>query len=249
LTRLMSVVAGRLPADSSIKRELVNTALCHLQDVAYTRLREAGFDPTLVIDVGAYSGDWSRSVRRIFAKPRFLLVEARGEQEAALRTACVEIDKADYAINLLGATKLPTVPFSVNDTGSSIFPERSNVRRTEVLLPMSTLDAIVASKMPDCHAPIFLKLDVQGAELEILKGARQTLRLAEVVQLEVALLSYNEGAPTAAEVVAFMDNQEFAIYDISGFIRPQSHLLQIDVLFVKKSSKLRPSFFTYPSGN
>jgi FkbM family methyltransferase len=239
--RIVSSIAARLPATSAAKRNLVTTAFWHLQDVAYTRLRDAGFDPKYIIDIGACSGDWSRSVRQIFPKPAMLLVEARQEEEPALRSACEAIGNASFNICLLGSTKSDAVAFSLTDTGSSLFPERSNVAQEKTVLPMMTLDTIAAPK-----APTFIKIDVQGAELEILKGAPKTMEVCEVIQLEVALLNYNEGAPTAAEVITFMDQSGFAFFDVAGFVRPlDKHLIQLDLLFVRKTSKLRPETFTY----
>jgi len=50
----------------------------------------------------------------------------------------------------------------------------------------------------------------------------------------VALLHYNEGAPTAAEVVAFMDEKGFAIFDIAGLVRPGGRdLVQIDIIYFR----------------
>ena len=59
--RLVASVAGRLPLYSKLvaKRHLVTTALEHMQDVAYTRLRGQGFIPQLIIDIGACEGAWS----------------------------------------------------------------------------------------------------------------------------------------------------------------------------------------------
>ena len=80
----------------------------------------------------------------------------------------------------------------------------------------------------------------------MLRGADAALKKTEVVQLEVALLPYNEGAPTPLEVFNFMDELGFAIYDIAGFVRPNARdLAQIDVIFVRKDSKLRPERFHF----
>ena len=68
------------------------------------------------------------------------------------------------------------------------------------------------------------------------------------MQLEVALLNYNESAPQAAEVISFMDSKGFAVFDIAGFVRPKGiELVQLDIIFVKKESSLRPSFFHFKS--
>jgi len=48
------------------------------------------------------------------------------------------------------------------------------------------------------------------------------------------------------QVITFMDERGFAIYDIAGFVRPnQKDLAQIDVIFVRKDSKLRPDRFRF----
>ena len=60
-----------------------------------------------------------------------------------------------------------------------MFPENSNVSRVEKELVTATLDEI-AGPVP---APTLLKIDVQGAEIEVLEGAERTLSACEVVQL------------------------------------------------------------------
>jgi FkbM family methyltransferase len=239
--RVISSVAARLPAGSQAKRDLVTTALWHLQDVAYARLREQGFRPSAILDIGAHDGRWALAAREIFDAP-ILMIEAREEDKQKLLER--HIPNSAVAIALLGPEPRDSVPFAVHGSASSLFPERSNARRSTVNLPMRTLDAIAAEHK--LNAPLFLTLDVQGGELEILKGATETLARSEVVQLEVALLPYNEGAPTAADAIAFMDQKGFALFDFAGFVRPNNKdLVQIDAIFVRKESALRPKFFTF----
>ena len=55
------------------------------------------------------------------------------------------------------------------------------------------------------------------------------------MQLEVALMNYNEGAPEMNAVLSFMTDRNFVFFDICGFIKPDpKYLSQIDVLFVRK---------------
>ena len=160
--------------------------------------------------------------------------------------ACDQLDDVSFVISLLGAEPQEAVEFHVHDTGSSLFSERSNVPRSSERLVMHTLDEIAGATL-QLASPLFLKLDVQGAELEILRGGAKTLAMAEVVQLEVQLLHYNQGAPPAAEVIAFMDRSGFALFDVAGFVRPNgTDLVQVDLIFVRKDSDLRHDFFKYP---
>ena len=245
--RLFGLIMRRLPLGSRLKRELLDVALLQLEEAAYTRLRDQGFFPKGIIDVGAHKGDWIRSVRHIFPNPPALSIEAREEQRASLSLTFSELPGVQFVIALLGSGPRSDVQFQVHGTGSSLFAERSNASRTTRQMEMRTLDDVVSAD-GRLRAPIFLKLDIQGAELEVLRGAEKTLLLSEIVQVEVALLNYNEGAPLAAEVVAFMDTKDFVIYDIAGFIRPTgADLVQIDILFARKDSRLRKDFFQFKS--
>ena len=103
-------------------------------------------------------------------------------------------------------------------------------------LTTATLDDLAGP----VSSPALLKVDVQGAELEVLEGAQKTLAACEVVQLEVALLPYNEGAPAMLEVLEYMAAHELVPFDLSGMSRPNGvDLAQIDLLFTRASSSLR----------
>jgi hypothetical protein len=104
---------------------------------------------------------------------------------------------------------------------------------------MDTLDSLIDSAA--LQAPLLLKLDVQGFELEVLKGGRRTLKLSEVVIMEVSLLPYNDGAPSFADVVGFMNEEGFVAFDFCGQFRRESDhaLFQTDVVFVRRESNLR----------
>ena len=128
-------------------------------------------------------------------------------------------------------------------TGSSLHREQSNVEFQETTMQTSTLDDVASG----LEGPIFLKLDVQGAELEVLAGGPNTLARSDLVQLEVALLPYNEGAATFLQVLQYMDERGFVPFDIAGMIRPTgAELVQVDMLFVPARSSLRPTRFLFP---
>jgi FkbM family methyltransferase len=205
-------------------------------------MRRNGFCPALIVDIGAFQGDWSRMARCIYPNVPIYMVEANPEKKPLLSAAIREIGQAEYRIALLGPQPAASVPFYVMGTGSSVLPENTSIPRSTAQLAMITLDTlIVASKAP--LGPYFLKLDVQGFELEVLRGAEQVLRNTEAALLEVALLEYNRSAPQLAEVIAFMRSREFVVYDISGLFRRESDstLYMVDLLFVRETSALRSS--------
>jgi FkbM family methyltransferase len=209
-------------------------------EASIANLRRNGFDPASIVDVGAFQGDWSRMVRRIYPQTPISMLEANPEQQPVLSAAVAEIGAAELHIALLGPKAAPSVPFHVMGTGSSVLPENTRFPRSIVELPMTTLDRVLsgANQLP---GPYFLKLDVQGFELEVLRGAEQVLVNTEAALLEVALLEYNAGAPLFAEVVAFMAARNFVVYDVSGYFRRESDdaLFVVDLLFVREASPLR----------
>lgn len=113
------------------------------------------------------------------------------------------------------------------------------------MLKAKTLDSLVRED-GRLNGPMLLKLDVQGAEISVLQGSTETLKRTEVIQLEIALLKYNEGAPLFADVVYFMNQKGFVMFDILEFIRPNGKdLVQIDAIFVSVGSDLRPEYFVF----
>src|SRR6266436_4167158 len=82
--------------------------------------------------------------------------------------------------------------------------------------------------------PDLVKLDVQGFELEALKGATQLFGRTEVFIMET---------PVFHEVVQFMADRGYLTYDFPGFLRrPRDGALgQCGVCFVRENSPLRES--------
>ena len=205
-------------------------------------IKQLGFQPSQIIDVGAYVGGWTRMVKSIFPEANVLMIEAQQQREADLQRVSTEFPGAvTYRIRLLGANHQERAGFYELETGSSVLFEQSSIARRKVEYEMCTLDEVAAEAR--FEEVSFLKLDVQGYELEVLKGADRTLSNVEVIFMEVSLLGVNKGAPLLNEVVQFMAARRFRVYDICSFIRRplDNALWQSDFLFVKEGSRLLAS--------
>ncbi len=203
-------------------------------------LQRTGFSPSFVVDIGAYRGEWTRTAFSVFPNARFLMVEANPEQESYLAKTVADLgERVSFVRQLLGPETKPDVLFYQVQTGSSVLEELTTFEKQQIRIPMAVLDDLMSAQQ--YTLPLLLKLDVQGFELEVLKGARETLRQAEVVLLETTLLPYNKGAPSFAEVIAFMNEMDYSAFDITDLLRRQTDgvLFMLDLLFVRKSSKLR----------
>jgi len=104
---------------------------------------------------------------------------------------------------------------------------------------MVTLDKITLGC--DSKAPYLIKIDTQGAELEVLSGADKILEKTECIVLEVSLFHFMIGDPQIFDVIDFMKNKGFVVYDvISCLYRPLDNALaQLNISFVREDGMFR----------
>jgi len=214
------------------------------EEIVYRRLAARGFRPGALIDIGAFHGNWTRMARAILGNPPTLMVEAQQALIPVLRTFADKTPGVACVHALLAGEYGRRVEFHEMSTGSSMFPEASDVARTSRTMETDTLDRIARMSLPNVE-DLFIKIDVQGAELEILSEAPETLSRAALVQLEVAMLPYNSGAPLLPEVVNWMAGRGWLPIEVSGFSRPRDELVQVDLLFAPERSPLRPNHFIF----
>jgi FkbM family methyltransferase len=202
------------------------------------RLSYCGFAPALIIDGGAFRGVWTRKAKHVFPNARVLMIEAQESKHPLLTKVCKDFaPTVTIGRALLGPKKGTCVPFYVMGTGSSVLPELSNEPRHMVTLETNTLDNLIREQgLPN---PSLIKLDLQGYEVEALKGAEMALRHADVVFLEVSVLPYNLNAPLCADVTAFMSSKGFVPFDFCNLRRRHDGVLfQMDTIFVRQGSQL-----------
>ena len=203
-------------------------------------MKRRGFNPKTVIDVGAYTGGWTSKVISYFPKAKFIMCEAQPDKKTYLeKVKNKHPNQIDYHMGLLGSTEKESVPYFLMETGSSVLEENTGYDRELTQLPMHTLDNIIDSDT--LQQPCFLKLDVQGYEIEVLKGAKILLSKVDIILLEVSILEYNKGAPLIAEILNFMDNVGFSTFDITDLKRSSDEhaLFQADIFFCKHDHPFR----------
>lgn len=203
-------------------------------------LARLGVRPRFIVDVGAYSGHWTALCKSHFPDAEILMIEAQHSKADALRAFAAGYGgSVKTEIALLGPVEGLAVPFHEMETGSSVFAENSPRERTTSLQTTATLDGVLVAHPLRVD---FLKLDVQGYELEVLKGGTKALAEAEFVLMEASLMPVNKGCPAFEEVVSFMDRAGFQVFDFCDQGRRRDGVLwQVDLLFIKKNSPFAPT--------
>ena len=110
---------------------------------------------------------------------------------------------------------------------NATFPATDEIDQIDVTI--STLDDSLAEI--DLGERVLLKADVQGYELEVLKGAPLTLRTVRWVYLELSFVQLYEGQPLAAEVISYLDDRGFLVDDLVHVTRSEGRAVQADLLF------------------
>lgn len=197
-------------------------------------LAERGFAPETILDVGAFEGDWALAALGVWPTAKMIMVEANRDKTEMIRR---KVPNAVVIESLLGSEDGKVVTFHLMEAGSSVFAEQSPVARNSVKVRQRSLDAILEGQ----PYPELIKVDVQGYELEVLKGGPQALARAQAVILELSLIEVNQGAPLLHDALAFMKDHGFVAYDIFEFHRRplDGALHQVDFVFVPENSRLR----------
>jgi hypothetical protein len=100
---------------------------------------------------------------------------------------------------------------------------------------MERLDVVAPALLPK-SGELFLKIDTQGYEHEVLMGASGILDRTAAIQVELSLIGLYRGAPTFTEMVGYIEGLGYEIFSIvPGFKDLKTgQLLQVEGFFVRK---------------
>lgn len=202
---------------------------------ALQRLRALGWQPRTVYDIGAFHGQWSKDAAQVFSAAEYILFEANADNESQLKTS----GRRYFIVALAaedGAERSFFISKNVIATGASLYRENTAyysdanhlVRKTST----ARLDSLIAAQK--LNPADLIKIDVQGAELDVLAGAKDAVGRCDVLVLETSLLNYNKGAPLFGDVVAAVHQLGFKCIDVCEIHRIGPGLIfQMDLLFVR----------------
>ncbi len=204
--------------------------------------------PQIILDVGANLGQFGDLAFREGFKGTLVSFEAVPDVHEKLArhvgrqarnwivAPCSAIGSrsGQIEINIAGNSVSSSV-LAMSQTHEDAEPNSKYLSKQCVAI--STLDELAASLIPPVGA-ILLKVDTQGYEMEVLKGAGAILRRTVALQLELSLTPLYVGAPTFLEMVSEMKHQGYEIFSIIPGFRDKKtgRLLQVDGYFIREDS-------------
>lgn len=197
----------------------------------------------LVLDVGASHGQFGAQMRALGYAGRMVSFEPLAKSYASLERK-MKRDRAWTGMRVaLGARKQRTrINVSGDPRASSLLDMLPAHRRVasyfDVVdteeIDVVTLDEITPGLIGN-HDRVYLKIDAQGFEQQVLRGARRTLAGVTGVQLEMSLVPLYRGETLLPQMVTWMTRRGFTLRSLEyGFCDPRSGaMLQVDGIFYR----------------
>lgn len=176
---------------------------------------EQKIEPKIIYDIGSSVLHWTNEAKKIWPNSNIICFEGMEECEFLYKE-----NGLIYNMGLLGDGER-NVSFYQNDMnpgGNSYYKENEEINpqanvyfneSNKKIKKLMTLDTVVADR--NLPKPDLIKIDVQGAEMDILTGAKDTLQYCRELILELQQVEYNKGAPLREEVIDYCKSLGFEL--------------------------------------
>ena len=179
----------------------------------------------LIIDVGAYKGNWSSIANKYFKDAELILVEPNPilfkdlNQTFKIKNSTI----INYAVsNYLGKKKFM---ISIRDDSSRLIESNKvipNDFSKFIYVNVSRLDNLIKN-FNDKN--ILLKIDAEGQDLNVLEGSKKLLQYCSIIFIEAAVLNF-EFRNNFYKVINYMKSKNFSLMGISDLNKaPKNRIL------------------------
>jgi len=196
------------------------------------------------IDVGANTGQTWDLLRKFGYRGKIISVEPLSEcHEMLVRKSATDpnwiiaprcaLSDHEGVVEILVAegSSLSSVTEPTR-TMSDALPKAREAKREKV--PLHRLDALLKKEV-EAPGKVFLKIDAQGHDMEVLKGAEGVMHHIDGVKIEMSLLPLYEGETLFLDILKYLDAKGFSphlLVDV-GYSKKLGRQLQIDGTFIR----------------
>lgn len=198
-----------------------------------------------VLDVGAYHGEYAMKLRELGFDDKIISFEPLSKTYRVLKNSADKFrnwevvnialgDKDEEAYinvagNMASSSLLDMLPSHAEADPESLYTGKEKIK-------VCKLDSIL-NEYYEKGDNIYLKIDTQGFEKQVLDGAKESLNKIKGIQLEMSIISLYNGEMLFSEMIELLKGKGFNLYSLeNGFTEPKTgRLLQVDGIFFNTS--------------
>jgi FkbM family methyltransferase len=203
------------------------------------------YDINLLLDIGANDGQYVRDMRELGYDGKIISFEPMITPFVCLqKSASIDENWEVYNLGLGDRNMISKINVAGNSGSSSILnmlpvhvdnsPESQFIGEEKINI--KTVDSVVNDFNIESKN-LMMKIDVQGYEMNVLKGAKNSLQFVRILQLEMSLIPLYQGETLFYEMIEYLRKNDFDLVSIeNGFSnRTTGELLQVDGIFINRN--------------
>ena len=201
-----------------------------------------------IIDVGANNGATCSHWLKAFPDSHVYAIEAQSFYLPELNTVKNRHPTRLTIWNCAASDREEDIEFHIHEDHPSSSSLLQSTTHSHNLLPFTKgtrIEKVHAKKLDDLISTngitlkndTLLKLDVQGAEMKVLKGGNETLQRVSHIFCEINLQSLYEGQATFKDILLYLEERSFQLSGFSEqFHNHAGEAIYLDAIFSKTSS-------------
>lgn len=192
-------------------------------------------DVRVVYDVGACRGMWSKAYAHVFDRAEFHLFDVTQKRPCVLPDG----PRVTWHEGVLSGPDVESVEFYAagelsRGGGDTYYKETTGYQDDiePVTMPARTLDSF------GLPSPQVMKIDTQGSELDIMRGASNAMESVLMVQIELSVVEYNAGGARFDDCCRFLIAKGLHPVAVEELHYRENCLLQLDLIFARHPERL-----------
>jgi len=190
-----------------------------------------------LIDIGSNKGQFGLIARKFFPNIKIHSFEPQIEQLNKQKKVLGNNNINFYNFALGNEKKSIELNVTLRKDSSSLLKPIENTNdkysiENIIDVQVKKIDELIELK--NLKKPIILKLDVQGYELEVLKGAEKMLNYINYIITEISFINIYQNQVLSDELIKFLESKSFLLTEKCNLSMLDDKPFQEDVLFIKK---------------
>ncbi len=241
LKRVIGKFGYTIKKKGTVKKNIDENSKDYLLINFYETLKKFNFHPKHIVDVGANHGTWTREALKYFPDAYYTLLEPQDWLKSSFEDILNTNPKVNFHPVGAGA-EAGSFQFTIVDRDDSCSfryteEEAKKLGFKQIEIPVVTLNQLLLeSKLP---TPDIIKIDAEGLDIEVLKGANSFFGKTEIFMVEAGIVN-KQFDNSFLKLINFMDQNGYRLFEVTDLNRPfiPKVLWLVELVFVLKNGHI-----------